>query len=283
MSAITDWNDEYNNIDHTPGASAYFDEWPKMANKFRETKFAQGHKMIFGDRYGSKERNKVDMFVPTCDPKGLFIFVHGGYWYKFGREYFHQVAQGPLKNDYAVAIPSYTLCPNATISEISREISTAINHLAKSNHVPQEVPIVVCGHSAGGHLVTRQVCGPPANKHLSNLDQTVLDRLKCIISISGVHDLRPIVRTAHNEMIRLTEEEAWAESPAMLKPLEGIPVICLVGTKERPEFIRQTDLLGIIWRGMGVETTTIHMEDRHHFDIIEDLMNPDGMICQYLK
>jgi arylformamidase len=44
-----------------------------------------------------------------------------------------------------------------------------------------------------------------------------------------------------------------------------------VGADERPEFLRQTDLLANIWTGLGADIRAIHMPGRHHFDIIDDL------------
>jgi hypothetical protein len=48
------------------------------------------------------------------------IFVHGGYWLRFGRRDFSHLAQGACSRDWAVALPSYPLAPGASIPQITQ-------------------------------------------------------------------------------------------------------------------------------------------------------------------
>jgi hypothetical protein len=265
--AITDWSDEYDNVGHIPDAMGFIEKWPLEAEAFREKADLQ-----INIPYENRERNLFDLFHPQGRAKGLFIFVHGGYWLRFDKSFWSHLAAGPLAKNYAVAMPSYTLCPDAKISEITTEVTASIEAAAER----VEGPIILCGHSAGGHLVTRQICED------TKLDKSVLERIQKVISISGVHDLRPILNIVQNETINLDEGEAVLQSPALLKPKLGIPVDCIVGAEERPEFIRQNDLLANIWRGMGLATTSTHVAGKHHFDVIDDLLDPDGIICSVL-
>ena len=265
--AITDWSDEYDNVGHIPDAMGFIEKWPLEAEAFRENADLQ-----INIPYENRKRNLFDLFHPQGRAKGLFIFVHGGYWLRFDKSFWSHLAAGPLAKNYAVAMPSYTLCPDAKISEITTEVTASIEAAAER----VEGPIILCGHSAGGHLVTRQICED------TKLDKSVLERIQKVISISGVHDLRPILNIVQNETINLDEGEAVLQSPALLKPKLGIPVDCIVGAEERPEFIRQNDLLANIWRGMGLATTSTHVAGKHHFDVIDDLLDPDGIICSVL-
>ena len=265
--AITDWSDEYDNVGHIPDAMGFIEKWPLEAEAFREKADLQ-----INIPYENRERNLFDLFHPQGRAKGLFIFVHGGYWLRFDKSFWSHLAAGPLAKNYAVAMPSYTLCPDAKISEITREVTASIEAAAER----VEGSIILCGHSAGGHLVTRQICED------TTLDKSVLERIQKVISISGVHDLRPILNIVQNKTINLDEDEAVLQSPALLKPKLGIPVDGIVGAEERPEFIRQNDLLANIWRGMGVATTSTHVAGKHHFDVIDDLLDPDGIICRAL-
>lgn len=265
--AITNWSDAYDNVGHIHNAKELMEIWPKLAESYREQSNVETN-----IPYADGERNHFDIFHPEGEVKGLFIFVHGGYWLRFDKSFWSHFAQGPLAKGYEVAMPSYTLCPNAKISQITNEVTQSIEAATERF----EGPIILCGHSAGGHLVTRQICED------SNLNQNTLERIERVISISGVHDLRPILNIIQNETIQLNQVEALAESPALLKPHLGIPVDCIVGANERPEFIRQNDLLANIWRGMGVATSSHHIDGKHHFDVIDDLMNPEGLICSLL-
>jgi hypothetical protein len=114
------------------------------------------------------------------------------------------------------------------------------------------------------------------------LPDAVASRVVQVMSISGVHDLRPLLNTEINQDLRLTLEEAMRESPALLLPRKTARFVAAVGGDERPEFIRQNDLLANIWHGAGVEIEEMHLAGLHHFDVIEELERPDGRLLQQI-
>jgi hypothetical protein len=130
-------------------------------------------------------------------------------------------------------------------------------------------PIRLCGHSAGGHLVARQICDD------SRLPAEVAARVERVVAISGLNDLRPFLRLRLNdEALRLDAAEAAAESPALRQPREGVRIRVWVGDGERPEFVRQTALLANVWTGLGADIEQTIEPRRHHFDVIDGLTHP---------
>ncbi|GAA5076421.1 alpha/beta hydrolase fold domain-containing protein [Roseibacterium beibuensis] len=263
---ITDWDDAYQNGAYIPGADDLVAGWATRAAAFRAKHFEEVL------NYGSGDRQFLDLYRPETAAQGLCVIVHGGYWHKFEGRAFAHLAAGPQAAGYAVANVTYTLAPEARISEITQEIAHAVIAAAKA--VP-DGPIFLTGHSAGGHLVSRMGCP-------GVLPDPVADRIAHILSISGVHDLRPLLRTAMNDTLRLDAEEAAAESPALLTPRPGLRLTCAVGSEERPEFLRQNDLLANIWTGMGVDTQAVHLPGDNHFTIIAGLESPDGTLTRLL-
>jgi hypothetical protein len=110
----------------------------------------------------------------------------------------------------------------------------------------------------------------------------VAARIVSVLSISGVHDLRPLIRTAMNTDLMLDRAEAAAESPALLEPRPGVPVTCWAGAAERPEFLRQNALLTNVWTGCGVATRAVEEPERHHFNIIDGLSEPGSPLTEVL-
>jgi hypothetical protein len=106
----------------------------------------------------------------------------------------------------------------------------------------------------------------------SPLPDGVRRRVSHVVSISGVHDLRPLMKTQMNATLRLDEDEARAESPALLEPSPGLRLTCWAGASERGEFIRQNALLANIWRGLGAATAAVLEDNRHHFNVIDGLV-----------
>ncbi len=213
--------------------------------------------------YGEGERSAFDLFVPHDTPKGLVIFVHGGYWLRFDRKFWSHLAQGSLEHGWAVAMPSYDLCPQVRITEIGQQIRRAIGVIAEQI----EGPIRLVGHSAGGQLVARMIC--------EDINEAWCERISKVVPISPVADLAPLMRTSMNADLRLDKDEALRESPINMKRREN-SVSVWVGADERPVFVEQAKALSSSWNA-----ELIVEKGRHHFDVIDGLADPhsDLMRC----
>jgi arylformamidase len=255
VPAIADWDDAYANAAHIPGGADYPARWAAQAQRFR----ALVPPRVIA--YGTHQREALDLFLPDGVAEGLVVFVHGGYWRAFDRSHWSHLAAGPLASGWAVALPSYVLAPEARIAAITAMIAAAIEAAAAA----VAGPLRLAGHSAGGHLVSRQVCTD------TGLAADTAARIERVVSISGLHDLRPLLRTALNADLRLDPAEAAAESPALGEPRPGTRLHAWVGSGERPEFLRQTALIANVWTGLGADTAATVEPGRHHFDVIDGL------------
>jgi arylformamidase len=268
---ISDWDNAYANGANIAGGDRWPDAWVGPAKTYRDERAAAG-KAKLGLAYGDRPRNRCDLFLPDAEPKGLVVFIHGGYWMRFDQSSWSHLAKGPIAHGYAVAMPTYTLCPEIRIAGIVSEMGQAVEKIAGM----VAGPIHLTGHSAGGHLATRLVCTD------APLPEAVKGRIRNVVSISGLHDLRPMMRTALNETLCIDHAEAVAESPAFLEPLETVRVTCWVGGGERSEFIRQSALLANAWVGVGGMTAYVEEPDRHHFNIIDGLADPTHPLTRTL-
>ena len=259
-----DWNDAYDNSAHIPGSQTYPQIWAERAAAFRR----QWPTATLDLKYGAQARERIDLFLPRAEARGLAVFVHGGYWMRLDKSYWSDLAEGALAAGWAVAIPSYSLAPEVRIAVITRQVGSAI--VAAAGMVAG--PIHLAGHSAGGHLVTRMVCkGAPVMPE-------VAERIARVVSISGLHDLRPLMKTKMNAILGIDEAEAAVESPALLEPVDGIPATAWVGGGERPEFIRQARLLADAW-----PEAELHVEeDDHHFSVLDGLRRADAPLVRAL-
>ena len=163
-------------------------------------------------------------------------------------------------------MPSYDLCPAVRIADITQQIAQAITTAAAM----VAGPVVLSGHSAGGHLVARML-------QPGLLPDAVAARLQHVMPISPVADLRPLLRTSMNNDFRLDEAGAIAESPVLLDHRLPVPVTVWVGAKERPVFLDQARLLAEAWG-------CAHVVDKgkHHFDVIDALADPESGMVQHL-
>ena len=271
LYAISDWDNAYANGPNIPGGERWPAAWVEPAKAYRDTMSARGRARL-DLAYGAAPRQRFDLFMPDGRPRGLVVFVHGGYWMALDKSYWSHLAAGAVAQGYAVAMPSYTLCPEVCIPDITREIGMAVTRAM--NEVAG--PVVLTGHSAGGHLVTRMV------SQTSPLEPAQRARIRHVVSLSGLHDLRPLLRTKMNLKLQLDAETAAAESAALLAPIEGARVTAWVGGAERAEFRRQSQLLANVWLGLGAATACVEAPDRHHFDVIDALADPSSALTATL-
>ncbi len=260
-----DWDDAFANGAYIERAEEYPAFWARTAADWRGTARAR-----LDIPYSEGPRNRLDLFLPDAGPKGVVVFVHGGYWLKFDKSFWSHLAAGPVARGWAVALPSYTLAPDATLPQITSQIARAITCAAT------EVagPVHLAGHSAGGHLVSRMVC--------ADVTLPVRARLGHVVSISGLHDLRPLLATKMNAQLRLDPATAAAESAALKTPVSGMPVTAWVGGHERPEFLRQSALLREAWGRAGGDARLVVDGTRHHFDVIAGLADADSALTAAL-
>ncbi|TNJ47513.1 alpha/beta hydrolase [Phaeobacter sp. B1627] len=248
-------DDAYANGAYIEGAADYPPRWAASARDFRNSLHARARLDL---PYGEGERHKFDLFLPETPAKGLFVFVHGGYWLKFDKSSWSHLAVGALAQGWAVAMPSYDLCPQVSIAEITGQIAQAVQVIAKEI----DGPIALAGHSAGGHLVARML-------DTAVLPPEVGERIRTVVPISPLSDLRPLLRTSMNRELKLDAEQAEAESPTETKNRYGANVTVWVGGAERPAFLDQAIWLVEAWGADHV----IALE-KHHFNVIEALADP---------
>lgn len=258
-----DWDDAYANGAYIEGSNQYPDRWAEAAAEFRSVEQAVGRAML-NLRYGEGARQVYDLFLPAGQATGLAVFIHGGYWLNFDKNSWSHLAAGATARGWAVAMPSYTLAPEARITQMTQEIARSVEAAA----IRVAGPIVVTGHSAGGHLSARMGC--------EDVALTVRDRLQKIVPISPLADLAPLMKTKMNADLRIDEAEAKTESP-MHHPSPKTPVHVWVGGDERPVFLDQARWLKEAW---GSDLTID--KGKHHFNVIDDLAEPNSALIKAL-
>ncbi|MGJ8546262.1 MAG: alpha/beta hydrolase [Sulfitobacter sp.] len=256
-------DDAYANGAYIAGAESYPPKWEKQAKAFRKK---LGFHAELGISYGPSERQAYDFFSPEGVSRGTVMFVHGGYWKAFDRSIWSHLAAGAVAQGWAVAMPSYDLCPDVRISQITRQIGQALAAVAERT----QGDIALVGHSAGGHLVCRMT-DPVV------VPSDVRGRISHIMPISPVANLAPLMETTMNEVLHIDAAEAQAESPIAMSPPHGVPVSVVVGAQERPAFLEQAEALARVWGAKQYIE-----EGKHHFDVIDALEDPQSPLIAAL-
>ena len=247
----------YNNSAAVADSAAYMAEMLAASEARRRDAPAR-----LGLPYGTAERNKVDLFPATDLAAPCLVFIHGGYWQRNGREGSAVLGDGVRAHGWALAMPGYTLAPEASLTRIVAELRAALDL------VRQQVagPLVVSGWSAGGHL-TAMVLDHPA--------------VAAGLAISGVFELGPIRDTYLNEKARITDEEIATLSPLRL-PAVPKPMAIAYGTRELPPLVSDSRALHFHRSAAHVAGALIPVAGTDHFTVLDSLRQPGGLLTRAL-
>src|SRR5258708_30226901 len=241
--------------------------WARGAEAWRESQVFQTIS------YGPDARNTIDVF-PSRNEGDMVVFIHGGYWQALDGSFFSHLAAGLNAHGIDVAIPSYDLCPNVSVGDIIRQMQTASRELAKFGR-----PLVISGHSAGGHLAACMLA-----TDWRAIDASLPERVvTAAYGISGLFDLPPLVKTSINNALKLDDASAKAASPLFWKPPARGSLDAFVGGNESAEYFRQSKSIVDAWGRAGVATRFGTIPDANHFTAIAPLVDPGSAVVSRLK
>lgn len=222
--------------------------------------------------YGKGERQALDLFVPEgAHSAPLLVFLHGGYWRANCKDDRAFLAPLWLRQGIAFCTVNYRIAPHGRIRDMVEDAASALNWLAEraGDFGIDANSIVLSGNSAGGHLAIAAV---PRLKF----------RLAGLVALSGLFDLRPLLRTSVAASLSLDADEAAACSPVLCEPVET-PVAQFVGSDETDAFIAQSELFHAHRRAYGLPSQLAVLAGENHFSIIEQVARPESAIGETVQ
>lgn len=229
-------------------------------------------------RYGGGPNEHLDIFPTAQGDAPVLVFIHGGYWRALDKRDHSFIAPAFTRQGVCVVIPNYALCPAVTIPQITMQMVQAVawtwRHIASRGGNPRR--ITVAGHSAGGHLAAMMLAclWPVFGRDLP------ADLVKGALSISGLHDLEPIMHTPFLQpSLKLTAQQVRQASPALLPPPAQGKLFTVAGGDESGEFLRQNKLIRAAWGEKCVPVCEA-LPGLNHFSVLESLVQPGHRLNQ---
>jgi arylformamidase len=265
------WLDaQYNNRARIADHARFFERWAEASTLSR-----QRSDCALDLPYGDTPAERLDVFHTAAAQAPVLVFIHGGWWRALDKADHSFIAPSFNADGAMVVVPNYSLCPAATIEQITLQMVRALNwvwrHAAAHGGDPRR--IVVAGHSAGAHLAAMLLSCRWKDTGADMPAQVVSGAL----AISGVYDLEPIRQTPFLQAdLRLTPASVKRLSPAFF-PRPRAKLYAVAGADESEEFLRQNELIRDVWGPTSVPVCE-RLAGHHHLSILNSLADPAGRL-----
>jgi arylformamidase len=195
---------------------------------------------------------------------------------------FSFVARGIVESGIVAVVMNYALCPGVTMTELVRQVRAGLAHVHANAREWGGDPdrLTVSGHSAGGHLTAMAMTtdwprfspGAP------------VDMIKAGLSLSGLYELEPVRLCYVNEHLRMSPGEAAALSPCKHPDHARGALTLAVGGRESEQFHWQQEHFCRVWaERTGVSPRVVDLPGHHHFSLLDELANRDGVLAKELR
>src|SRR5262249_28886666 len=199
----------------------------------------------------------------------VLMFVHGGTWKSGNKNLYAPLGKLYAKNGIGTVIINYRLSPKvqhpAHIEDVARAFAWTHKHIAEHGGDPAN--FFVCGHSAGGHLVSLLSTSEPYLK-AHNLK---ISDIKGTIPISGVFVLIP--NQAFKDIFTMDRETVKSASPIEHVAGKHPPCLLIYADKDFLTLDTQAEQMCKKLTGCECEARTLKIADRTHISIITSMVN----------
>lgn len=137
-------------------------------------------------------KHRLDLYLPSgksCFP--VLFFVHGGAWVHGDKDFlglYSGLGKAFARQGVGTVVINYRLTPEVKHPEHARDVARAFqwtcDHIAEYGGDVERM--VLCGHSAGGHLVSLLACNEKLQKE-AGIDPR---RIQAVVPLSGVFKVR---------------------------------------------------------------------------------------------
>jgi len=226
--------------------------------------------------YGSSEFEKLDIYKAKQAHAPVNVYIHGGAWRNGTAKDFAFLAETLVNAGAHCVIVDFIQVQDAagSLMPMIQQVRSAVAWVYKNaaSFGADSDRVYVTGHSSGAHLtgctlVTdwQKDFGLPANI------------IKGGLMVSGMYDLKPVRLSKRSQYVNFTDEIEQALSSERHLDKLNAPIIVAYGTKETPEFQRQSRDFAAAVKAAGKPVELIVGEGFNHFEMQETLGNPYGI------
>jgi len=226
--------------------------------------------------YGPTAIEALDIFRAPKASAPVNIFVHGGAWrrncaadYAVQAELFVRAGAHHVLLDFCnVDDTGGDLVP--MVEQVRRAVVWVYRNAASFGGNPDR--LYLSAHSSGAHLAGCVVTTDWAAAGLP------ADVLKGALLASGMYDLQPVRLSKRSSYVNFTD--SMVADLSAIRHIDRLttPLVLACGTCETPEFQRQSRDFHAAVKAAGKPVELLIGEGYNHFEMIETLANPYGLL-----
>ena len=265
-------DDAYSQFKYAPNIRQVIARWASNSDLVR-ARIGRPRKFS----YGASDVESMDVYLAGVSHAPIHVFVHGGAWregsaeiYAFPAELFIDAGIHYVVLEFSwVQDVGNSLFP--IVEQLRRAISWIYRNAGQFGGDPER--LFISGHSSGAHLA-----GALLTTDWAQMPGLPADVIKGGLLCSGIYDLRPVRLSIRSEYIEFTDAMEDALSPIRHLDRLNAPLVVAYGSHETPEFIRQSREFAQAVADAGKPVELVVAENYNHFEIIETLANPYGIL-----
>jgi arylformamidase len=226
--------------------------------------------------YGASEIEGLDVFDCGTRNAPVNVFVHGGAWRRNMAADYALLAEPLVRAGSHSVIIDFINVDQAKgdlfpmYQQVRRALAWVHNNAATFGGDCDR--IYISGHSSGSHLSGVMLTRGWREEGLPP------DAFKGAVLLSGMYELHPVRLSKRSSYVNFTDE--MVEKLSAIRHLDGLhtPLILGIGSRETPEFQRQSRDFAAAVKAMGKPVELIEGLAYNHFELLETLANPYGLL-----
>lgn len=224
------------------------------------------------DSGADKERHTLDVYTPKGKKDfPVVLFVHGGSWKSGSKGMYAALGQSLAADGLGCVICNYRLSPAVQhpghIEDVAKAFAWTRANAAKYGGDTDR--IFVCGHSAGGHLVSLLATDPQYLK-AEKLDASAI---RGVASFSGVYEIVPKVKVFDGPF-GTDEKVCKAASPLTHAAGKHPPFFIAYADTDFTALDKMAEDMHAALKKANSPSDLMKCKDRNHYTIITKFVEP---------
>ena len=265
-------NDAYSQFIYAPNIGQVIDRWGTNSELVRGR---LGQPLKFS--YGDLPVESLDVYPTNDQGAPVHIFIHGGAWQQGTAEGYGFPAELFVNAGVHYVVPDFSWIQDVgdslypMVDQLRRAVAWVYRNAEQFGGDPEQ--LYLSGHSSGGHLAGVMLTTDwEAEVDLPG------DVIKGGLCCSGMFDLKPVRLSSRGDYVDFTD--AMEHDMSSIRHIDKLnaPLLVAYGSYETPEFKRQSNEFAEAVAKAGKPVELIVAENYNHFEVIETLANPNGIL-----